>query len=587
MSAHSEVNTGASLDHQGTVSHEQPVSNEQLSENGDSSSDDSGSTPPTQAELMRELVITLYDRMSRQVTAHVLRRLRNDLVGLSRIRSLISQGYTPQEIGKRLVEPASLAAAVQIQLTNTVQALSLGATLLQTFQYWSSAQQKKNGESLSPAADANGTDSDHEQDCLKVLTTTLRRLHAEPPPPSYDPTLEQIDYMPLHEYVEQEQRSGCLVDDPAWEKTSSRPKNHWDAILARSISSLNTSFNDACSCLNVDSLASGLRQLLLEVSCEAVLEVVLAQGQNPAAMGHLTAGPAPVKSTTGIEGKPITPSLYIHDEDAIIEQGIKAKRQLIEPLLASVTAGKSARLRVDIHRLLLDVVGTRGDWSLKRGQDLLELERYDEAISEFSTCISASGLLPPAELVVGPDTHEYDWLIGFLTKDEEDLPPTTQLGRRPQTKDERRALRAQIKEALLSRARAREAIMQQLSDRSAQQPAPPSAATDLRESATAPVPVNTAEEEESATASITGTTEKLEGQSKATESTLQPVDLASLIKTDYAAVLQLDASNQRAMAGVAEMERVMAKVSLGGRDTREAAMAAAADDARKEDAKQL
>lgn len=243
MSAHSEVNTGASLDHQGTVSHEQPVSNEQLSENGDSSSDDSGSTPPTQAELMRELVITLYDRMSRQVTAHVLRRLRNDLVGLSRIRSLISQGYTPQEIGKRLVEPASLAAAVQIQLTNTVQALSLGATLLQTSQYWSSAQQKKNGESLSPAADANGTDSDHEQDCLKVLTTTLRRLHAEPPPPSYDPTLEQIDYMPLHEYVEQEQRSGCLVDDPAWEKTSSRPKNHWDAILARSISSLNTSFS--------------------------------------------------------------------------------------------------------------------------------------------------------------------------------------------------------------------------------------------------------------------------------------------------------------------------------------------------------
>lgn len=129
--------------------------------------------------------------------------------------------------------------------------------------------------------------------------------------------------------------------------------------------------------------------------------------------------------------------------------------------------------------------------------------------------------------------------------------------------------------------------MQQLSDRSPQQPTPPSAANDLRESATAPVPVNTAEEEESAMATNTGTTEKLEGQSKATEPTLQPIDLASLIKTDYAAVLQLDASNQRAMAGLAEMERVMAKVGLKGRDTGEVATAAAAADARKEDAKQL
>lgn len=397
MSAQHAMDLTASLNDQVTAGHEQPLSSEQLSENGDISSDDSGSTPPTQAELMRELVITLYDRMSRQATARVLRRLRNDLVGLSRLRSLISQGYTPQEIGKRLVEPASLAAAVQIQLTNTVQALSLGATLSQAFQHWSPPQQKKNGERLSSAADANGTDWDYGQDCLEALTTTLKRLHAEPPTPSYDPTLEQIDYMPLHEFVEQEQRSGCLVDDPAWEKTSSKPKNHWDAILARSIANLNTSFSkccarcidivravltghaafadDACSCLNVDSLVSGLRQLLLEVSCEAVLEVVLAQGQNPAAMGHLTAGPAPVKSTTGVEGKPITPSLYIHDEDAIIEQGIIAKRQLIEPLLASITAGKSARMRVDVHRLLLDVVGTRGDWSLKRGRDLLELER--------------------------------------------------------------------------------------------------------------------------------------------------------------------------------------------------------------------
>lgn len=92
-------------------------------------------------------------------------------------------------------------------------------------------------------------------------------------------------------------------------------------------------------------------------------------------MGHLTAGPAPVKSTTGVEGKLITPSLYIHDEDAIIETGIKAKRQFLEPLLVNVPAEKSARVRVDIHRLLLDVVGTRGDWSLKRGQDLLEMER--------------------------------------------------------------------------------------------------------------------------------------------------------------------------------------------------------------------
>lgn len=126
--------------------------------------------------------------------------------------------------------------------------------------------------------------------------------------------------------------------------------------------------------------------------------------------------------------------------------------------------------------------------------------------------------------------------------------------------------------------------MQQLSNRSAQQPTPPSAATDLRESATAPVPVNTAEEEESTTATNTGTTEKLEGQSKATEPTLQPVDLASLIKTDYAAVLQLDPSNQGAMTGLAEMERIMAKMDLKGRYTGRAARAATAD-AREESAK--
>lgn len=126
--------------------------------------------------------------------------------------------------------------------------------------------------------------------------------------------------------------------------------------------------------------------------------------------------------------------------------------------------------------------------------------------------------------------------------------------------------------------------MQQLSDWSAQQPTPPSAATDLRESATAPISVNTVEETESTTASNRGTTQKLEGQSKATEPTLQPIDLASLIKTDYAAVLQLDPSNQGAMAGLAEMERIMAKMGLEGRYTGEAATAPTAD-AREESAK--
>jgi hypothetical protein len=204
-------------------------------------------SPPTQSqEALKSLYMESLKHSLPLLSAQILRQLRQDLMGLDRIKDLVRRCLTPEEIKYELAEEEVLTALLKQEVANQVKASALGYATAQVIVQLRAVRKSDNGA----AAVAQ------DETALQRFTSTLEILKSRPLAVPFVPSKEPFRYTPLHAFVEEEKENGCLVEDLAWENHGAKAHHKWDYRLKKTLDVLNKTFNAAAEKVDFPTLTA-------------------------------------------------------------------------------------------------------------------------------------------------------------------------------------------------------------------------------------------------------------------------------------------------------------------------------------------
>lgn len=396
-------------------------------------------------------------------TAHLLRKLRVKLVGIERIKRLVLDGFTPDDVPYLLARTQDIAASVQTHVLVHIRDLALGYTISQT-------------------AALLKTRASSEQS----LNNSYEDLLSRPMPPVYDTAKEPIDYLPLHAFIEEQQLTGPLQNDPAWINDSKKKKNWWDARLANSLAKLNSRLGECAEARTVskdtshaytlffDFLDDAIAELnlpvrvefdldLLRASRAQVLSDLLALHTNNVEKGEMllsgpTLLPPAVKFSDSSSSSPpaeavVTPTPLAFDlnEADLVKTGASARRVLLTDLhRENLSDSGEADRNEAIFYQLIQHCGLRIDWVLKWCQALLVQGKNEKALQAATLGVTACGSFDETVLLSGvkeitcASAKSLEDVIDVLTQDQryKEEPVEGETVRpEPVTKEQRRSFK--------------------------------------------------------------------------------------------------------------------------------------------------
>lgn len=221
--------------------------------------------PSTQSqEALKALYIESLKHSLPLLSAQILRQLRQDLMGLDHIKSLVRRCLTPEEIKYEIAEEEVLTTLIKQEIANQVKATALGYATAQV------VVQLRAVRNSDTATAANAEDGN----ALKRFASTLEILKSRPLAAPFVPSKEPFRYTPLHAFVQEEKENGCLVEDLAWEDHGAKAHHKWDYRLKKSLDVLNKTFNAAAEKIEMSTLTATPLLLVQSVPPATLAQVI-------------------------------------------------------------------------------------------------------------------------------------------------------------------------------------------------------------------------------------------------------------------------------------------------------------------------
>lgn len=214
-----------------------------LGQDPDSQQDDQVQAPPTEPltlqATLKKLFINRLHRAAPLVQSFVMTHVRNQLVGLRRIKTLILQGYTPEQLAIPLAHPDRLAYYLNF-ISSYAAYLCVGVAVAHTLHPLTAVLGSDSNQ--WPAVD--DSTSDEAKKAAQSLKANLDHLVTLP----FDSqvSLTAVNYDPLVDFVNKHKAPGAVLDgDIEWEDQGKKSKQRWDNRLSTSLEKLGKTFHDA------------------------------------------------------------------------------------------------------------------------------------------------------------------------------------------------------------------------------------------------------------------------------------------------------------------------------------------------------
>ncbi|PWN20696.1 hypothetical protein BCV69DRAFT_312647 [Microstroma glucosiphilum] len=363
-------------------------------------------SPPTRSqEALKALYVECLKHSLPLLSAQILRQLRQDLMGLDRIKSLVRRCLTPEEIKYELAEEDVLTFLIKQEIVNEIKATALGYATAQVVVQLRAVHKGDKGAAVQ-----------EEETAKERYTSTLEILKSRPLAAPFIPGKEPFRYTPLHAFVQEEKENGCLVEDLAWEDHGAKSHHKWDYRFKKSLDVLNKTFNAATDKVDFHSLTA--TPLLL---VQSVPPATLAQVVEETLAAHPTLELSSVISLPPV-GQGDVPSSSSDDEDhprkgkMDLDRHDVIKDDLFE--LAALGHKVSSMVSSQLQRVveqadaagdwpvleaaangLLNAGSVSADYALKWGKALKEQKKNGEAERAYTLALtlltsgtSASGL---------------------------------------------------------------------------------------------------------------------------------------------------------------------------------------------------
>ncbi|UZJ56173.1 hypothetical protein CBS101457_005493 [Exobasidium rhododendri] len=309
--------------------------------------------PDVLDECVKETFILGFSSAVIHSAVRDLSTIREAVLGVGRIKDLVIQGCSPDQIACMIASKQELLDGFR-SVEGDVRDLALGYTVVQI-----AAQYQAVAVFEDPSIDSIRLRR------FRCMAQDMKAADA----PKRAVDFPAIDYTELLAFIEQERANGSLVDDPEWEEVKKKYKS-WKQRLQKSLETLNANFQQAAEEVDWTSSSQMDTVLLEALPASSIIQYTLDNHYSAAI--KLSSGPSP----TGRRSE------SVEDAESLSRLGKDFRSDVLD-FCKHMANDEFKRGRFDeaerLYHLALKAGSNDASVTINRAAALLKMERFEEA----------------------------------------------------------------------------------------------------------------------------------------------------------------------------------------------------------------